>query len=634
MAALVGRRVRVTQPQQNPQIDWSNPITAGLVFAYTMSNEAQGWGEDGRNGIPYVKTSDGTPFGKAVNTLMGTGGQLLSGAGYLFGAPAQTSIKSGVYSMFAFGTGPASGIQSALDDDDGTTRRFQFRINAGKIELNPFYSGGNGNVISPVALSAADLVGGFAMGATVNGTAYAIFQKGVKTTGTPMASTALTPNTSISVGARKTGTQGWLSGGLQLVAMWNRALTDAEQSSLADNPWQLFKVQPARRLWLAWSAGADGTATVTGVAAATGTGIVAAAGDASSALTGVSAATNTGAVTAQGGATASPAGVSSSTGVGTMGAAGGAGASFAGVSASTSTGTMTSSGDASTAVSGLQVLCAVGTVTASAGGSGTATVTGVSVAAGTGALIVNADALATVSGVSCASAVGVVSGVGSAAIAITSAQATCAVGTLSATGTSGDVVAYIQGIAAATSVGNMTATGTRTTIEVNVTEDMICRVVRSYIKSIATSLPVLRTPVNRAAMPKGPYVSFTPGLRRPLSTNRDSNDANSRTVSRSEQMSFQIDCYGAGAADLAETLNALYRDTYACELFANSGLEIVPLYAGDIQQAPFVNDADQYEDRYTFEIELQVNPSIVVPLQSCNILDINLVSVDATFPPT
>lgn len=180
----------------------------------------------------------------------------------------------------------------------------------------------------------------------------------------------------------------------------------------------------------------------------------------------------------------------------------------------------------------------------------------------------------------------------------------------------------------------MTATGTRTTIEVNVTEDMICRVVRSYIKSIATSLPVLRTPVNRAAMPKGPYVSFTPGLRRPLSTNRDSNDANSRTVSRSEQMSFQIDCYGAGAADLAETLNALYRDTYACELFANSGLEIVPLYAGDIQQAPFVNDADQYEDRYTFEIELQVNPSIVVPLQSCNILDINLVSVDATFPPT
>lgn len=230
---------------------------AGLVFAYTMGSEAQGWGEDGRNGIQYVLTSTGAPVGRPVNTLTGAAGQLLSSSSpYLFGSPSQSSIKSGVYSLFAFGTGPASGIQSALDDDDGTNRRFQFRINAGKVELNPFYSGGNGNAISPVALSAYDLASGFAMGATVNGTAYAVYQKGAKTAAT-MAGAALTPNASINIGARKTGTtQCWLTGGLQVVAMWNRPLTDAEHASLADNPWQLFRAQPVRRLWLAWSASA------------------------------------------------------------------------------------------------------------------------------------------------------------------------------------------------------------------------------------------------------------------------------------------------------------------------------------------------------------------------------------------
>ncbi|WP_198116925.1 hypothetical protein [Massilia rhizosphaerae] len=278
MVALVTHRVRTIQPQSNIQIDWSNPLTQGLVFAYTCGNEVQGWGEDGRNGIQYVQVSTGNPVGRAINTLSGTGGQLLSStSGYLFGSPSQTSVKSGVYSLFSFGTGPSSGIQSALDDDDGTNRRFQFRINAGKVEFNPFYSGGNGNVISPVALSATDLATGFAMGATVNGTAYAAYQKGIKTSGTPMPSTALTPNTSIMVGARKVGTtQCWLVGGLMLVAMWNRPLTDAEHASLADNPWQLFQASP-RRIWMPQPASNLGGALFdsAGLTASSGTGTLA-----------------------------------------------------------------------------------------------------------------------------------------------------------------------------------------------------------------------------------------------------------------------------------------------------------------------------------------------------------------------
>lgn len=200
---------------------------------------------------------------------------------------------------------------------------------------------------------------------------------------------------------------------------------------------------------------------------------------------------------------------------------------------------------------------------------------------------------------------------------------------------SGDAFASLVGVGAVASAGDIAATGTVTGIGLHVGMDDICRAVRAYIISIAPAgMRVIQTPVNRASMPVGAYVSFTPGLRRPLSTGRSTSGPNSRAVLRPDQMSFQIDCYGDGASDLAEKLNVLYRDEYAVDLFATMGDSVAPLYAGDIQQAPFINDADQYENRYTFEIELQVNSVTTIPLQSCNILNIDLVSVDATFPPT
>ena len=273
-------------------------------------------------------------------------------------------------------------------------------------------------------------------------------------------------------------------------------------------------------------------------------------------------------------------------------------------------------------------------ISASASGSVTVPTTGVSAASAVGGVSARGDALVIVTGVSSSDSIGGASAGGGATAGASAVLAAFGIGTVTAQGTTGNATVIVGGVSAASAVGAVTGNGTSTVIAVAVTEDMVCRVVRNYIKSIAPTLRVLRTPVNRADMPKDAYVSFTPGLRRPLSTNISSDTANSRAVSRSEQMSFQIDCYGVGSANLAHTLNILYRDFYTVEQFASSGLEIVPLYAGDIQQAPFVNGEDQYEDRYTFEIELQYNPHATVPLQSCNILTVDHVPVEATFPPT
>jgi len=92
---------------------------------------------------------------------------------------------------------------------------------------------------------------GFTMGGVVSPTRTAAFQNGTLIPGVALTGTPVTPTVSIAlrVGSRQTGTQLWNTGGLMLVVVWVRALTDAEMVSLADNPWQLFKAS-SRRMWI------------------------------------------------------------------------------------------------------------------------------------------------------------------------------------------------------------------------------------------------------------------------------------------------------------------------------------------------------------------------------------------------
>ena len=41
----------------------------------------------------------------------------------------------------------------------------------------------------------------------------------------------------------------------------------------------------------------------------------------------------------------------------------------------------------------------------------------------------------------------------------------------------------------------------------------------------------------------------------------------------------------------------------------------------------------QYEERWTFDVALQINPTITMPQQSANALQVGLLNVDRTYPP-
>jgi len=380
MGSMILPSVLTQQPGQAPVIDWGNPIARGLVCAYVCGYDAMGYGEDGRMTIPYIAgngsvlgTQAVTPVGLAVKTASGSAGAFSIG---------QSSITTSAYSLFAVGTANASAMQSALDDDNGSTRRFQFRLASGKVEFIPFNSSNSvaADVIAPTALTASQLASGFTMGATASSTTAAIYQNRTKVSAA--ASGIAAPNTSISVGARKTSVQQWLNGGLSLVVIWNRTLTDAEMFSLSDNPWQLFRAAP-RRMWLAYSApsgipgslssllagaalAASGQATDTGALASTLSGsTLAASGTVGNAPSGSIASTLTGAAMSA---------------AGNVTAAGALASSLAGASMAAS-GIVTNRGAIASMLDGV-TFAAAGTVSTNASGALATTLDGAALAAG------------------------------------------------------------------------------------------------------------------------------------------------------------------------------------------------------------------------------------------------------------
>ena len=165
----------------------------------------------------------------------------------------------------------------------------------------------------------------------------------------------------------------------------------------------------------------------------------------------------------------------------------------------------------------------------------------------------------------------------------------------------------------------------------SVNENDIFTVLRAFIMTVV-GCPVVRAQVNRVAMPTGDFIALTPKSATPLETNTDTYTATTKTVERRTQYTIQIDCYGTLASDRAQTIATLLRDSYAADQFAASGYDVTPLYAGDAQQMPLIDGEEQYEERWTFDAVLQVNPLITLPEETANTLTVGIIPADVVYP--
>lgn len=144
----------------------------------------------------------------------------------------------------------------------------------------------------------------------------------------------------------------------------------------------------------------------------------------------------------------------------------------------------------------------------------------------------------------------------------------------------------------------------------SITETQVFTALRSFILGLV-SCEVIRLPANRVAMPLGEFIGLSPLSNIPLSTNVAAHTGVVKSVLRPSQITVQVDCYGASAGDRATAITTLFRDAYACEILAPSGIQ--PLYATDARQMPLVDGEGQYVERWTFDCALQTNSVLTLP---------------------
>lgn len=170
--------------------------------------------------------------------------------------------------------------------------------------------------------------------------------------------------------------------------------------------------------------------------------------------------------------------------------------------------------------------------------------------------------------------------------------------------------------------------------------DAITTAIRSFILSVAPSgTPVVLGQPNRVPPPKAAlYVIITPTTRPRLSTvisTWDVTDLDPATIAMlaPAQMMIQCDVFGADAFDLASIIEVAWRSPYGCAALTELNPLIQPLYADEPRQLAFIDGNQQYEDRWSVDLNLQINQTISIPQDFADTLVTGLIEVDSTYPP-
>lgn len=104
------------------------------------------------------------------------------------------------------------------------------------------------------------------------------------------------------------------------------------------------------------------------------------------------------------------------------------------------------------------------------------------------------------------------------------------------------------------------------------------------------------------------------------------------------ELVVQLDFHSADtsvAGDIAQTVTTMFRTSFAVDQFRSQvpQYDITPLHADDARMVPFINEAQQWEWRWVVEARLQVNDVVTLPMQFADSLTVDVISVDATYPP-
>jgi hypothetical protein len=97
------------------------------------------------------------------------------------------------------------------------------------------------------------------------------------------------------------------------------------------------------------------------------------------------------------------------------------------------------------------------------------------------------------------------------------------------------------------------------------------------------------------------------------------------------ELVMQLDVHGPASADNAQMITTVLRDAYGVALLQAANPEVTPLFADDPRQVPFINAEQQFENRWIVDVHLQVNQKVIIPQQFADVIDVGVISVEATY---
>lgn len=112
--------------------------------------------------------------------------------------------------------------------------------------------------------------------------------------------------------------------------------------------------------------------------------------------------------------------------------------------------------------------------------------------------------------------------------------------------------------------------------------------------------------------------------------------AGTQTLLQNVELSVQLDVHGPRAMDNANVISTVFLDSEASRRFdeMDPPVNMRPLYADEPRQLAFLNDSQQYENRYSIDAHFQVNQALTVPQQFADQLAVTAINVDVTYPPS
>lgn len=138
---------------------------------------------------------------------------------------------------------------------------------------------------------------------------------------------------------------------------------------------------------------------------------------------------------------------------------------------------------------------------------------------------------------------------------------------------------------------------------------------RRFLTHLFPDVAVIQTQQNRSSPPKNAFITMNSRGRKRLSTNLrtyvDTDEKQAQDTVMPTEYTVQVDFYGSGSGDRAQTFCTLFFDYTACDFFPET---VRPLFVTDPAQIPLTSGEEQFVERWTVEVKLQINPVISVPM--------------------